>query len=73
MWAKLSFSRFVGADVRDVNFSGADLSMTDFSGADISGANFDGADLDGAHFSGVRGWGDAKGIGKALNADRIRR
>lgn len=73
MWAKLGFSRFVGADVRDVNFAGADLSMTDFSSADIRGANFDGADLDGARFNGVRGWEAANGLDTALNADRIRR
>lgn len=73
MWAKLSFSRFVGADVREVNFSGADLSMTDFSGADVRGANFGGADLDGARFSGVRGWEEARGLDTAVNASRISR
>lgn len=72
MWAKLSFSRFVGADVREVNFSGADLSMTDFSGADVRGANFGGADLDGARFDGVRGWEEAKGIDAAVNVNRAR-
>lgn len=73
MWAKLRFSRFVGADVSGVNFSGADLAMTDFSGANIAGADFTGADVDGTIFNGVRGWDEAMGLATAHNIDHVQR
>lgn len=67
MWAKLAFSRFVGADLRDVNLSGADLSMTDLSGADLTGADITDADFDGAKLAGVRGLDRTRGLEKAKN------
>lgn len=65
--AMLWFSRFNGADLRNVNFTDADLSNTDFSGADVSGANFAGADLYGANFKGARGMDKAIGLDSAKN------
>ena len=42
--AVLTFSHFVGADLRDANLTNADLSKVDFTGADLTGANLTGAD-----------------------------
>jgi uncharacterized protein YjbI with pentapeptide repeats len=67
MWAKLAFSRFVGADLREVNLVGADLSMTDLSGADLTGADLTDADFDGAKLSGVRGLDKARGLDRVKN------
>lgn len=71
--AVLWFSRFNGADLRNVDFTGADLTSTDFSGADITGAVFTKADLDGANFIGAQGFEAAIGIDKAVNLDKVRR
>ena len=46
--------RFVGADLRDVDFSHANLSGAQFTGADLQNARFDDADLRNARFAGVR-------------------
>lgn len=67
MWAKLSFSKFVGANLRNVNFVGADLSKADFSGADLTGANLMDADFDSAILLGVRGLDKAEGLSSIKN------
>ena len=46
--------RFVGSDLRDVDFSHANLSGAEFTGANLDGTRFDDADLRNAHFVGVR-------------------
>lgn len=46
--------RFVGADLRDVDFSHANLNGAEFTGADLDGTRFDDADLRNARFVGVR-------------------
>lgn len=66
----LTFSRFIGADLRGVNLSGADLSKADLTGADVSGADLSQADLDGAVLTGVQGLDTVKGLAMAVNLDR---
>jgi uncharacterized protein YjbI with pentapeptide repeats len=46
--------RFVGSDLRDVDFSHANLSGAEFTGADLDGTRFDDANLRSARFVGVR-------------------
>ena len=43
-------SKYVEADMRNIDFSGLDLSGIDFHGANLRGANFRGANLSGANF-----------------------
>src|ERR1700730_14737582 len=45
--------RFIGSDLRNVDFSHANLRGARFSGADLDGAKFDDADLRDARFEGV--------------------
>src|SRR5262249_259593 len=66
----LTFSRFVGADLRGADLSDTDLSKTDFAGADLSGADLTRADLYGANLVGVRGLDSVKGLGTAANLDK---
>jgi uncharacterized protein YjbI with pentapeptide repeats len=73
MWAKLAFSRFVGANLRSANLIGADLSKADLSGADLSSANLSGADLDGTILAGVRGLEAAIGLENAKNIEHTYR
>lgn len=68
--AVLTFSHFVGADLRDANLTNADLSKADFTGADLTGANLTGADLDGAILLGAKGLDTVKGLATALNFDK---
>jgi uncharacterized protein YjbI with pentapeptide repeats len=68
--AVLTFSRFVGADLRDANLVDTDLSKADLSGADLTGANLTGADLYGATLIGVKGLDTVKGLSTALNFDK---
>jgi uncharacterized protein YjbI with pentapeptide repeats len=68
--AVLTFSHFVGADLRDANLTNADLSKADLTGADLTGANLTGADLDGATLLGVKGLDTVKGLSTALNFDK---
>jgi uncharacterized protein YjbI with pentapeptide repeats len=68
--AVLTFSHFVGADLRDANLTNADLSKADLAGADLTGANLTGADLDGATLLGVKGLDTVKGLSTALNFDK---
>ena len=70
MWAKLSFSRFVGADLRDVNLRGTDLSKADFAGADLTGADVTDADFDGANLKGAKGLTGTKGWASVKNLER---
>lgn len=70
--AKLTFSRFTGADAHGVKFNGADLTKVDFSGADVSGADFTGADLYDVNFAGARGLETAIGLDNAVNADKAK-
>ena len=51
--ARLFYSTFLNADLRDVDFSGADLLGADFRGANLSGANFKGANFLGCLFTGA--------------------
>jgi uncharacterized protein YjbI with pentapeptide repeats len=46
--------RFVGSDLRDVDFSHANLRDAEFTGANLDGTKFDDADLRNARFTGVR-------------------
>jgi uncharacterized protein YjbI with pentapeptide repeats len=73
MWAKLSFSRFVGADLKGANLSGTDLSKVDFSGADFTGADLTDADIDGADLRGAKGLDSVKGWQTVKNLDRALR
>jgi uncharacterized protein YjbI with pentapeptide repeats len=66
----LTFSRFVGADLRDANLTDADLSKADLTGADLTGVNLTGADLDGANLLAVKGLDTVKGLSTALNVDK---
>lgn len=71
--ADLTFSRFVGADLRNANLAKADLSKTDLSGADLTGADLTDADLYGANLTGVKGLDTVKGLASALNLDKALR
>jgi len=51
--AQDDLARFVGADLRDVDFSHANLNGAEFTGADLDGTRFDDADLRNARFVGV--------------------
>ena len=66
----LTFSRFVGTDLRDASLVDADLSKADLTGADLTGANLTGADLYGATLLGVKGLDTVKGLSTALNYDK---
>jgi uncharacterized protein YjbI with pentapeptide repeats len=68
--AVMTFSRFVGADLRDANLTKADLSKADLTGADLTGADLSGADLDGANLVGVKGLDTVKGLATAVNFDK---
>ena len=68
--AVLTFSRFVGADLRRATLVMADLSKTDLSGADLTGADLTGANLDGANLSGVKGFETIRGRDTIRNLDR---
>jgi uncharacterized protein YjbI with pentapeptide repeats len=68
--AVLTFSHFVGTDLRDANLAGADLSKADLTGADLTGANLTGADLDGAILLAAKGLDAVKGLATALNFDK---
>jgi uncharacterized protein YjbI with pentapeptide repeats len=70
--AVLTFSRFVGADLRGADLSDTDLSKTDFAGADLTGADFSRADLFGASLVGVRGLDTVKGLNSTTNPDKAR-
>ena len=63
-----TFSRFVGADLREADLSDADFSETDFAGADFSHA-----DLYGANLVGLRGLDTVKGLNSATNLDKATR
>jgi uncharacterized protein YjbI with pentapeptide repeats len=71
--AILTFSRFVGADLRRVSFVAADLSMADLSGADLTGSDLTGANLDGANLAGVKGFETVRGRDTIKNLDRALR
>ncbi len=71
--AIMTFSRFVGADLRRVSFVMADLSMTDLSGADLTGADLSDANLDGANLAGVKGFETVRGRDTIRNLDRALR
>ena len=68
--AVLTFSHFVGADLRDANLTKADLSKADLTGADLTGANLSGADLYGATLLGVKGLNTVTGLSTAVNFDK---
>ena len=68
--AVLTFSRFVGADLRHANLDTADLSRVDLAGADLTGADLTNANLDGANVSGVKGFEAVKGRETIRNLER---
>jgi len=71
--AVLTFSRFVGADLRRADLSYTDMSKVDLSGADLTGADLTSANLDGANLAGVRGLETVRGRNTILNFDRSQR
>jgi uncharacterized protein YjbI with pentapeptide repeats len=68
--AKLTFARFIGADLKGANLSRTDLSRADFTGADLTEADLTNANLDGATLLRVKGLETVRGLAKALNFDR---
>jgi uncharacterized protein YjbI with pentapeptide repeats len=72
-WAILTFSQFVGADLRRANLMGADLSKVDLSGADVTGADLTNASLDGANVTGIIGLESVRGHDTIKFLDRVRR
>jgi uncharacterized protein YjbI with pentapeptide repeats len=68
--AVLTFSRFVGADLRRSNLVLADLTKADLSGADLTGADLTDANLDEANLSGVKGFETVRGRDTIRNLDR---
>lgn len=68
--AVLAFAKLRGADLAGANLFRADLSRADLTGADLAGANLAEADLDGTVLAGVKHLDRAKGLDKALNADK---
>jgi len=68
--AVLTFSRFIGADLRRASLDLADLSRADLSGADLTGADLTNANLDGAILAGVRGFDTVRGRDTIRNLDR---
>ncbi len=71
--AVLTFSRFVGADLRGGHLSDTDLSKTDFAGADLTGADLTRADLYGANLAGIKGFDTVKGLDSVANLDKAER
>jgi uncharacterized protein YjbI with pentapeptide repeats len=71
--AILTFSRFVGADLRRATLIGADLSKVDLSGADVTGADFTDAILDETLIAGIRGFETIRGRDTIRMLDRVRR
>ena len=71
--AVLTFSRFVGADLRRASLELADLSKVDLSGADLTGADLTDANLDGANLAGVKGFDTVRGRDTIKNLDRALR
>ena len=68
--AVLTFSRFVGADLRRATLDLADLTRADLSGADLTDADLSGANLDGAILSGAKGFETVRGRDSVRNLDR---
>lgn len=68
--AVLTFSRFVGADLRRAKLESADLSKVDLSGADLTGADLTDANLDEANLAGVKGFDTVRGRDTIKNLDR---
>jgi uncharacterized protein YjbI with pentapeptide repeats len=68
--AVLTFSRFVGTDLRDADLSETDLSKADLTGADLTGTDLTKADLYGANLTGVKGLDTVKGLSTAVNFDK---
>ena len=71
--AVLTFSRFVGADLRRANLAMADLTKADLSGADLTGADLTDANLDEANLAGVNGFETVRGRDSIRNLDRALR
>jgi uncharacterized protein YjbI with pentapeptide repeats len=71
--AVLTFSRFVGADLRGASLVLADLTRADLSSADLTGADLTDANLDEANLIGVIGFETVRGRETIRNLDRARR
>ena len=67
----MTFCNLRGADLRGTNFIRVKLGGADLTGADVTGADFSEADLEGTVFRDVRGYAQAKGLGRADNADKL--
>ncbi len=71
--AVLTFSRFVGADMRGASLVLADMTRVDLSGADLTGADLTDANLDEANMAGVKGFDTVRGRETIRNLDRAHR
>jgi len=67
----MTFCNLRGADLRGTNFFRVKLGGADLTGADVTGADFSEADLEGTVFRDVKGFNEAKGIGRAENAEKL--
>ena len=67
----MSYCDLTGSNLRGANFFRVKLSGADLTGADVTGADFTEADLDATIFRKVVGFGEAKGLDRAENADKI--
>lgn len=68
--AELAFAKLRGANLAGANLFGADLARADLSGADLAGADLTETDLDGTVLTGAKHLDAAKGLEKAINADK---
>jgi uncharacterized protein YjbI with pentapeptide repeats len=71
--AVLTFSRFVGADLRRADLNLADLSKVDLSGADLTGADLTNANLDETNLAGAKGFDTVRGRDTIRNLERALR
>lgn len=71
--AILDYAKFRGADLRGARLTDAALAKADFTGADLTGADFTGADVYNAVLIGAKGLDTVKGLGEAVNADKVMR
>ena len=67
----MTFTNLAGANLRGVSFFRVKLGGADLTGADIAGADFTESDVSGTVFRSVKGFGEAKGLDRAENVDKI--
>ncbi|MCB1519722.1 MAG: pentapeptide repeat-containing protein [Hyphomicrobiaceae bacterium] len=68
--AKLSYVRFVHADLKGAKLRNTDLTGADFTGADLAGADLTGADLTRAKLKAAKGLDTVIGLGRSHNLDQ---